>query len=172
MPKTQIEDSPATDNKLESIVDVPGGAEEEEEEDQETDEDESDDLIHDDAEAPDHEKEEVEEEDKLKTSKSGDSAEVDGEVKINQSATGTTIYLASGESAASPGNPFQGQAAVHAIVLTGDEIMERLMAAEVIIRGPSGAMHHDLICYSFNCRLWMSCTEWLKRLLEKPKRSE
>lgn len=111
LPKTQIEDLPATDNKLESIVDVPGASVEDEE--QETDEGESDDLIHDDdGEGVDADQGEHSEE----------SGPGEADKGIKGSASGTVIYT---ENASQAPNPTPG------IILTGDGIIERLMAAEV-----------------------------------------
>lgn len=110
LPKTQIEDLPATDNKLESIVGVPGGSVEDEE--QETDEGESDDLIHDD------------DDQRIDADQGEYSGGADNGMR--GSASGTVIYT---ETASQAENSTQG--AVKAIVLTGDGIIERLMAAEV-----------------------------------------
>lgn len=116
LPKTQIEDSPATDNKLESIVDVPREEEEAENEAVDTDEESiSDDLIHDD----DHVEEEK-------------SEELPGSLDDHPTSEsqGSVIH----SSAQNPSTNQPSPSPV--IILTGDEILKRLQEAEVINLGP------------------------------------
>lgn len=107
LPKTQIEDSPATDNKLESILDLPGDEEKEEKERElsqeeaadDTDGGEEEELVHDDAQSMSRDKQDPVEQNK---------PEEKAEKTIREK----------------PPVP------VNAIVITEDGIMERLLAAE------------------------------------------
>lgn len=165
--KTQVEDSPATDNKTVSIRDTVLAGEER---DQETDDGESDDLIHDDDEAAadgdygrrvavngkvgkhnpsassDSEGGKRHENEKLIESV-GDKD--DGSDSGSDGATRRSLAKASNpavdELQANARNP------VNTIILTEDGIMNRLLAAEVrhfcIQFLQFQAMHHLVECY-------------------------